>query len=107
MIIFSNFLTIFACIFLLFASILFLRAKDMFSMLQFAKIISFYGFPLIILAIFLPKFSIISFLKIAIILVLNLIIMIFLTQLILKEAVKNKTIIDAKTINLVKKKKIR
>jgi multisubunit Na+/H+ antiporter MnhG subunit len=80
--------------FLFIASCAFLRAKDVFVMNQILKITNFYIIPLILIALELEKFSLISLIKIIAIIILNFIATLLITHLIAKKAVNNKIIPD-------------
>ncbi len=65
----------------LLSSIAFIRAKNIYQMLQIIKITNFYIMPLMLLSLELQRFSWISFGKIIFIIFLNFIITFFIIQL--------------------------
>jgi multisubunit Na+/H+ antiporter MnhG subunit len=94
MLIASTFIYTVAGIFLIIASLAFLRARDVFVMNQILKITNFYIIPLILIAVELEKFSLISLLKIIAIIIINIIISLLISHLIAKKAMNNKIIPD-------------
>lgn len=82
--------------FLLFASgIAFLRSRDVFVMVHIIKTVNFYIIPLLLIAFALENFSAVSFAKIIIIILLNLITTILLCHAIAKRAIEDKITPDA------------
>ena len=79
---------------LLIASLAFLRAKDVFMMLQVLKVTNFYIIPLILISGEIEKFSLISLAKIIAIIIINLISTLLIAHLIARKAVTNKIIPD-------------
>lgn len=77
------------------AAIAFLRAKDLYVMLQIACVTNFYIVPLILLAVELDKFSLLSFMKVLVIIVLNIVMTILVTHMISKRALEEKVMPDA------------
>ncbi len=98
-------ITILACLLLVASAIAFLRTKDVFVMIHVIKIVNFYIIPLILIAFEINKFSIISFAKIAIIIILNFIITIILSRFIVRRAIEDKIIPDADFKDLMNKTK--
>lgn len=88
-------LSILAATLYLMASFAFFKCRDVFMMLQIVTICNFYIIPLILLAAELEKFSIVSFVKILIVIGLNFIATQLLCHAIGKEALRDKIRPDA------------
>ncbi len=82
-------------IFLALAAIAFFRAKDVFVMLQIITIVNFYIIPLILLAVEIERFSLISFFKTLVIILLNIVMTNLLNYTIAKKAIVNQILPDA------------
>lgn len=78
-----------------FAAIAFLRAKDLYVMLQIACVTNFYILPMILLAVELDKFSLVSFVKVLVIIMLNIVMTILVAHMIAKRAIEAKVMPDA------------
>lgn len=87
-----------SAIFLIIAAIAFLRAKDVFTMTHVTMAANCYLLPLILIAVELERFSLISAAKIATIIILNLIVTNLLCQTIVRRAMVNKVTPDAKEV---------
>lgn len=96
---FFLFTAIAASSFLLIATIAFLKAKDVFVMTHIVMIANCYVIPSLLIAIELTKFSWLSFVKIMVIIILNLVVNNLLCYAILRRAMINKIIPDAEIIN--------
>ncbi len=72
------------------SSLAFLRAKDVYVMNQILKITNFYIFPLMLIAIEFERFSLISAIKIAAIILINLLTTLLLCHVISRKALTNK-----------------
>ena len=92
---FALILTIFGGFLLVASSIAFFRAKDAFLMILTIKITNFYVIPILLIAFALEKFSALTFSKILIIIVLNVIMTILLCHLISRRALNDKIEPDA------------
>jgi multisubunit Na+/H+ antiporter MnhG subunit len=83
-------LVIISSILLLVAAIAFAKAKDVFMMVQVTKITNIYIIPLLLIAIWLDKFSLLSLAKILVLIILNIIITNLICYAIVRKAVTNK-----------------
>jgi multisubunit Na+/H+ antiporter MnhG subunit len=83
-------LVIISSILLLVAAIAFAKAKDVFMMVQVTKITNIYIIPLLLIAIWLDKFSLLSLAKILVLIILNIIITNLICYAIVRKAVANK-----------------
>jgi multisubunit Na+/H+ antiporter MnhG subunit len=83
-------LIIFSSLLLVIAALAFLKAKDVFTMTQVVKITNFYIIPLLLIAIWLDKFSLLSLAKILVLIVLNIIITNLICYAVVRRAVINK-----------------
>ena len=95
MIIFAWIIGISAAIFMLLASLAFLKAKDVFVMIQIVMMTNFYVIPLLLLGVEFEKFSTISLAKTSAIIILNLVMTTALCHVIARRAVINKITPDA------------
>lgn len=81
---------------LIIATIAFLRAKDVFMMVHIVKITNFYITPLLLLAIWLEHFSLVSLAKILALIILNIVITKLLCYAIVRKALASKIKLDSK-----------
>ncbi len=95
MISFALIIATIAGILLIFSAIAFLKAKDVFTMIQVAMIAHCYIIPLILLAAGIEKFSLLSFAKILVLIILNLILANLICATIARRALFNKISPDA------------
>ena len=87
-----------AAFFLIIAAIAFLRAKDVFTMTHVTMAANCYILPLILIAVEIERFSLISCAKIATIIILNLIVTNLLCQTIVRRTMINKIMPDARKV---------
>ena len=96
MIYLSTILIILSCSLLVIAAIAFFKAKDVFMMVQIVKISNFYIIPLLLIAIWLDNFSALSFAKILIVILLNILTTNLLCYSIVRKATADKILPDSK-----------
>ncbi len=97
-------LTIFGAFLLAASALAFIRAKDVFAMISVIKITNFYIVPLLLILFAIDKFSLLTFVKILIIAILNLITTILLCHAIARRAIADKIEPDADFVDVKKKK---
>lgn len=88
-------LTVIAAGLLLLSAIAFLKAKDVFVMVQITMIANCYIVPLLLISIELMRFSWLSFAKTLVLIALNLLIANLLCYAIARQAMLNKILPDA------------
>jgi multisubunit Na+/H+ antiporter MnhG subunit len=94
-------IAIIAASLLIIAALAFLKAKDVFVMSHVVMAANFYIIPLLLIGVEIERFSMLSFGKIIILILLNLVVTILLCHATLRRAIINKITPDAevKTFN--------
>jgi multisubunit Na+/H+ antiporter MnhG subunit len=99
MVILSYAIAVPAAFLLLVATLAFLKAKDVFVMAHIVMIVNFYIIPLLLIGVTIERFSALSFAKIIILILFNLVVCILLCHAILRRAIINKITPDAEVKN--------
>mgnify|MGYP003386360410 CR=1 FL=1 len=84
-----------ASLLLMLSALAFLKARDIFTMTHVVMVANCYIIPLLLLAVEIERFSLLSFAKIATLISLNLVVANLLCHTILRRAVINKITPDA------------
>lgn len=95
MIYFAWTIGVISSLFLLLSALAFLKARDVFTMTHVVMVANCYIIPLLLLAVEIEKFSLLSFAKVFGLIILNLVVANLLCHTILRRAVINNILPDA------------